>query len=110
MSKAQPSHLVQTLSQLFSGLRFRLVVLVVLASLPPVALTLCIARQDRQSAVAALRQRSQAITRLSARRRLQVLSRRLVEVQETERRHLARELHAWFPLKWAHPPVLLGAV
>ena len=28
-----------------------------------------------------------------SRRRLQVLSRRLVEVQETERRHLARELH-----------------
>ena len=28
-----------------------------------------------------------------SRQRLQVLSRRLVEVQETERRHLARELH-----------------
>ena len=32
-------------------------------------------------------------TRLESSRKLQVLSRRLVEAQETERRHLARELH-----------------
>src|ERR1017187_8186825 len=38
--------------------------------------------------------RKQAEGKLRAsRKRLQVLSRRLVEVQETERRHLARELH-----------------
>jgi PAS domain S-box-containing protein len=38
--------------------------------------------------------RKQAEGRLrESRQRLQVLSRRLVEVQETERRHLARELH-----------------
>ena len=38
--------------------------------------------------------RKQADGKLKAsRRRLQALSRRLVEVQETERRHLARELH-----------------
>jgi len=39
-------------------------------------------------------EREQADGRLKrSRQRLQVLSRRLVEVQETERRHLARELH-----------------
>jgi PAS domain S-box-containing protein len=39
-------------------------------------------------------QRKQAEGKLKeSRRRLQVLSRRLVEVQETERRHLSRELH-----------------
>ena len=39
-------------------------------------------------------QRKQAEGKLKeSRRRLQVLSRRLVEAQETERRHLARELH-----------------
>jgi PAS domain S-box-containing protein len=64
---------VRTLSQLFSGLRFRLLLLVVLASLPPVGLTLWIARQDRQSAVAALRQRSLDITRLSARKEDEML-------------------------------------
>ena len=44
------------------------VLLVVLASLPPVVLTLHIARQDRQRQTAALRQRSQDIVRLSARK------------------------------------------
>jgi len=56
------------MSQLFSGLRFRLVLLVVLASLPPVALTLHIARQDRQRQTAALRQRSQDMVKLAARK------------------------------------------
>jgi PAS domain S-box-containing protein len=56
------------MSQLFSGLRFRLVLLVVLASLPPVVLTLHIARQDRQRQTAALRQRSQDIVKLAARK------------------------------------------
>ena len=54
------------MSQLFSGLRFRLVLLVVLASLPPVVLTLHIARQDRQRQTAALRQRSQDMVKLAA--------------------------------------------
>jgi len=56
------------MSQLFSGLRFRLVLLVVLASLPPVVLTLHIARQDRQRQTAALRQRSQDMVKLAARK------------------------------------------
>ena len=56
------------MSQLFSGLRFRLVVLVVMASLPPVVLTLHIARQDRQRQTAALRQRSQDVVKLAARK------------------------------------------
>src|SRR5437899_7026739 len=56
------------MSQLFSGLRFRLVLLVVLASLPPVVLTLHIARQERQGKITALRQRSQDIIKLSARK------------------------------------------
>jgi PAS domain S-box-containing protein len=56
------------MSQLFSGLRFRLVLLVVLASLPPVVLTLHIARQDRQRQTAALRQRSQDMVNLAARK------------------------------------------
>ena len=56
------------MSQFFSGLRFRLVLLVVLASLPPVVLTLHIARQDRQRQTAALRQRSQDMVKLAARK------------------------------------------
>ena len=59
---------MSTISQLFSGLRFRLVLLVVLASLPPVVLTLHIARQDRQRQTAALRQRSQDMIQLAARK------------------------------------------
>ena len=59
---------MRTMNQLFSGLRFRLVLLVVLASLLPVVLTLHIARQDRQHQTAALRQRSQDIVKLSARK------------------------------------------
>jgi len=53
---------------LFSGLRFRLLLLVVLASIPPVVLTLHIARQDRQRQTAALRQRSQDMVKLAARK------------------------------------------
>jgi PAS domain S-box-containing protein len=56
------------MSQLFSGLRFRLLLLVVLASLPPVVLTLHIARQDRQRQTAALRQRSHDMIQLAARK------------------------------------------
>ena len=59
---------MRTLNQLFSGLRFRLVLLVVLASLPPVVLTLHIARQDRQRQIAALRQRSHDMVQLAARK------------------------------------------
>jgi PAS domain S-box-containing protein len=59
---------VRTMSQLFSGLRFRLLLLVVLASIPPVVLTLHIARQDRQRQTAALRQRSQDMVKLAARK------------------------------------------
>jgi PAS domain S-box-containing protein len=59
---------VRTMSQLFTGLRFRLVLLVLLASLPPVGLTLHIARQDRQRQTAALRQRSQDMIKLAARK------------------------------------------
>jgi PAS domain S-box-containing protein len=59
---------VRTMSQLFSGLRFRLVLLVVLAALPPVGLTLHIAQQDRQRQTAALRQRSQDMVKLAARK------------------------------------------
>jgi PAS domain S-box-containing protein len=54
--------------QLFSGLRFRLVVLVLLAALPPVVLTLHMARQDRQRQTEALRQRSQDLVKLAARK------------------------------------------
>ncbi|MGA2660718.1 MAG: PAS domain S-box protein, partial [Verrucomicrobiota bacterium] len=56
------------MSQLFSGLRLRVLLLVVLASLPPVVLTLHIARQERRGKITALRQRSQDIIRLSARK------------------------------------------
>jgi signal transduction histidine kinase len=54
--------------QLFSGLRFRLVLLVTLAALPPVVLTLHIARQDRQRQTIALRQRSRDMIQLAARK------------------------------------------
>ena len=59
---------MRSMSQLFSGLRFRLVLLVALASLPPVLLTLHIARQDRQRQTAALRQRSHDMIQLAARK------------------------------------------
>ena len=68
MSDSKQQHIVRIISQLFSGLRFRLVLLVVLASLPPVVLTLHIARQDRQRQTAALRQRSQDMIKLAARK------------------------------------------
>jgi PAS domain S-box-containing protein len=68
LSDLKQEGIMRTMSQLFSGLRFRLVVLVVLASLPPVALTLHIARQDRQRQTAALRQRSQDMVKLAARK------------------------------------------
>jgi signal transduction histidine kinase len=68
MSEPKQANVVRTTSQLFSGLRFRLVLLVVLASLPPVVLTLHIARQDRQRQTAALRQRSQDMVKLAARK------------------------------------------
>jgi len=56
------------MSQLFSGLRFRLALLVVLASLPPVVVTLHIARQDRDRQKVVLRQRSQDMVKLAARK------------------------------------------
>ena len=56
------------MSQLFSGLRFRLLVLVVLASLPPAVLSLHIARQDRQRQAAAVKQRSQDMVKFAARK------------------------------------------
>ena len=56
------------MAQLFSGLRFRLLLLLVLASIPPVVLTLHMARQDRQHQTAALRQRSQDLVKLAARK------------------------------------------
>jgi len=56
------------MSQLFSGLRFRLLLLVVLASLPPTVLTLHIARQDRQRQAAAVKQRSQDMVKFAARK------------------------------------------
>ncbi len=59
---------MRTMNQLFSGLRLRLLLLVVLASLPPVVLTLHIARQERRGKITALRQRSQDIVKLSARK------------------------------------------
>ncbi len=64
---------MRTMSQLFSGLRVRLAVLVVLASLPPVVLTLHIARQERRAKITALRQRSQDIIKLSARKDEEVI-------------------------------------
>jgi PAS domain S-box-containing protein len=68
LSDSNQENLIRTIHQLFSGLRFRLVLLVVLAALPPVVLTLRIARQDRQRQTAALRQRSQDIVKLAARK------------------------------------------
>jgi PAS domain S-box-containing protein len=56
------------MSQFFSGLRFRLLLLVGLASIPPVILTLHIARQDRRRQTVALRQRSQDMVKLAARK------------------------------------------
>ena len=49
-------------------MRFRLLVLVVLASLPPTVLTMHIARQDRQRQAAAVKQRSQDMVKFAARK------------------------------------------
>jgi PAS domain S-box-containing protein len=68
MSDSEPEGILHTISKRFSGLQFRLVLMVVLASLPPVVLTVHIARQDRQRQTAALRQRSQDIVKLAARK------------------------------------------
>lgn len=57
-----------SIHQFVPGIRFRLVLLVLLAVLPPVALTLNFARQDRERQTAALTQRSQDIVQLSARK------------------------------------------
>ncbi len=65
---------MRAVHQLFSGLRFRLVLLVVLASLPPVVLTLHIARQDRQRQTITLRQRSQDLVKLAARKEDEMIS------------------------------------
>ena len=59
---------MRTMHQLFSGLRSRLLLMVVLASIPPVVLALHIARQDRQLQTAVLRQRSQDLVKLAARK------------------------------------------
>src|SRR5581483_892857 len=59
---------MRTMRQLFSGLRLRLVLLVLLAAIPAVVLTLHIARQDRQHQTAALRQRSQDLIQLADRK------------------------------------------
>ena len=59
---------MRTMRQLLSSLRFHLVLLVLLASLPPVALTLHIARQGRQRETAALKQRSKDMVNLAARK------------------------------------------
>ena len=64
---------MRTMTQLFSGLRFRLLLLVLLASLPPVVLTLHIARQERQAKITALKQRSQDMVTLSARKEEEML-------------------------------------
>jgi len=50
------------------------VLLVLLAALRPVVLTLHIARQDRQGAVTALRQRSQEIVESAARKEEEMIS------------------------------------
>src|SRR5258706_5857365 len=55
------------ISHIFSTLRFRLVMLVVLGSVPPVCLALHIAWQDRQQQTKALRQRSQDLIQLATR-------------------------------------------
>ena len=48
MSDLKREGALRTMNQLFSGLRFRLVVLAALASLPPVVPALHIARQERR--------------------------------------------------------------
>jgi signal transduction histidine kinase len=65
---------VRTKSQLFTGLRFRLVLLVMLASLPPVVLTLHMAGQDRQRQTTALRQRSRDMIQLATRKEDEMLA------------------------------------
>ncbi len=74
MSDTKQESVVRRISQLFSGLRFSLVLLVVLASLPPVALTLHIARQDRQHQTTALKQRSQDTVKLAARKEEEMIA------------------------------------
>ncbi len=82
------------MSQLFSGLRFRLALLVLLASLPPVVLTLHVARQDRERQKLALRQRSQDMVKLAARKEDEMIAgtRQLLRaVAESSQVKLGRE-------------------
>lgn len=100
---------MRALSQLFSGLRPRLVLLVALASLPPVVLTLHLARQERRGRITALRQRSQDIIKLSARREEEMIlgTRQLLRVvaacsevqlgRWSQCRELLRRLFADYP-------------
>ena len=100
---------MRTISQLFSGLRFRLVLLVVLASLPPVVLTLHIARQDRQRQTAALRQRSQDMIKLAARKEDEMIAgtRQLLHaVAESSQVQLGRwgDCNKWLRTLFADSP------
>jgi PAS domain S-box-containing protein len=56
------------MNQLFSGLRFRLLLLVLVASVPAVVLTVHIARQERQRQTVVLRQRSHEMVQLASRK------------------------------------------
>jgi len=109
MSDSKQESIVRTISQRFSGLRFRLVLLVVLASLPPVVLTLHIARQDRQRQTAALRQRSQDIIKLAARKEDEVIAgtRQLLRaVAESSQVQLGRwaDCNKWLRTLFADSP------
>lgn len=67
-------NLVGSISRVFSGLRFRLLLLVVLACAPLVALMLHTAGEDRQRAKTAWRQRSQRVLQLAGRQEEDVVA------------------------------------
>lgn len=67
-------NLVGSISRVFSGLRFRLLLLVVLACAPLVVLMLHTAGEDRQRAKAAWRQRSQRVLQLAGRQEQDVIA------------------------------------
>jgi PAS domain S-box-containing protein len=60
--------MMRTLGQICSGLRFRLLVVVVVACVPPVLLTLQLAREERQREMAVLRQRLREMVQLGSRK------------------------------------------
>ena len=94
--------LIDRLSQAFFGLRFRLLLPVLLACGPLVALTLHAASRERRRAVAAWGERAQRMTRLAGREEAELLGQArqlLLAVSESSLGRLGSQGTCWKPLE-----------